>query len=103
MLNASRGATRIAAALAGAASTDLRPALAGLPMPVGVVSGERDRIIRPAGIATATALRPGAPVARVAGTGHIPMMERPAAFAQALADVLAASSPSRNTVPGVRS
>jgi pimeloyl-ACP methyl ester carboxylesterase len=103
MLDASRGATRIAAALAGAASTDLRPALAGLRVPVGAVWGERDRIIPPAGLATIRALRPGAPVARVAGAGHIPMMERPAAFAAALDEVLRTLSPAGNIASGLRS
>lgn len=92
MLAASRGATRIAAALATVASADLRELVRSLPVPVGTVWGERDRIIPPGGVTTLLALRPEAPVRMVERAGHIPMMERPAAFATALDAVLAALS-----------
>lgn len=97
LLAASRGATRTAQALATVAAADLRPVLAGLTAPVGVIWGDRDRIVPPGGIDTVLALRPGAPVATIARTGHIPMVERPAAFARALDEVLRAASPARNT------
>jgi pimeloyl-ACP methyl ester carboxylesterase len=88
MLDASRGAARIAEALAAAAASDLRPVLASLDLPVGAIWGSHDRIIPPGGVGTVLALRPGAPTASISGAGHIPMMERPEAFAAALGDVL---------------
>ena len=47
-------------------------------MPVGAIWGEYDRIVPLRGI--------DAPVECVAGTGHIPMMERPQAFANGVGD-----------------
>lgn len=88
MLAASGGATRIAPALAAAASADLRPKLASLPLPVGAIWGDGDRIVRPGGVDTIRALRPEAPVVTIPRTGHIPMMEQPHAFAAALEQVL---------------
>ncbi|MBE2314916.1 alpha/beta fold hydrolase [Solirubrobacter sp. CPCC 204708] len=101
MLHASAGAERIADALRAAASADLRERLARLPMPVGAIWGERDRIIPSGGVETLLAARPGAPVQRVPGTGHIPMMERPQAFAAALVRTLRALSPTENITEGV--
>lgn len=96
MLDASVGATRISAALRTAASADLRERLARLPMPVGVIWGERDRIIPAGGIETVLTARPGAPVASMTGAGHIPMMERPREFTAALERILSALSPTGN-------
>lgn len=92
MLAASRGAQRIPAALATVAAADLRPTLRALGVPVGVIWGAADRIIPVAGVDTVLQERPGAPVVRIARAGHIPMMERPTAFADALDTVLAALS-----------
>jgi pimeloyl-ACP methyl ester carboxylesterase len=86
MLAASRGATRIAAALSSVAAADVRPLLAALELPVGAIWGERDRIIPPAGLDTVRALRPEAPVTLIPRAGHIPMMERPETFVAALDD-----------------
>jgi len=90
MLDASRGATRIAAALESAASADLRKRLAHLAVPVGALWGEGDRIIPLGG------LPPGAPVVRIKGTGHIPMMEAPERFAALLEQLLRQLSPDDN-------
>jgi pimeloyl-ACP methyl ester carboxylesterase len=98
MLDASRGATRIAEALASAASADLRPLLRGLDVPVGALWGDRDRIIPPGGLDTVATQRPDAPIARIPGAGHIPMMETPAAFVAALESVFAALSPIEHIV-----
>jgi pimeloyl-ACP methyl ester carboxylesterase len=84
MLEASQGATRIAAALATAASADLRRAIRDLPTPLGLIWGESDRIIPPAGIETVLENRPQTAVQTIPQAGHIPMMERPEAFAEAL-------------------
>ena len=88
LLAASRGATRIADALAAVVSADLRPVLARLPLPVGAVWGTRDRIVPSGGIHTVLSLRPEAATATVPGAGHIAMIERPEPFAAALEEVL---------------
>jgi pimeloyl-ACP methyl ester carboxylesterase len=92
LVDASRGATRIAEALSAVASADLRPLLGALPVAVGAVWGDRDRIIPPGAVGTVLALRPGAPAATVPSAGHIPMVERPAPFLWALEHVLEALS-----------
>ncbi len=88
LVGASRGATRVREALAVVATSDLRPALRALPLPVGAVWGERDHVIPAAALETFRACRPEAPVEVIAGAGHIPMIERPRAFAEALERVL---------------
>jgi len=84
LVGASREATRVREALAAVATTDLRPLLRALPVPVGAVWGDHDHVVPSAGIGTFRECRPDAPVEVVADAGHIPMIERPAAFAGAL-------------------
>jgi pimeloyl-ACP methyl ester carboxylesterase len=81
MLHASERATRTAAALTAVARANLTERLAALPMPVGAIWGAEDRIVPPGGIA----------FERIEGAGHIPMMERPQAFANALDTILSRS------------
>jgi 3-oxoadipate enol-lactonase len=88
MVLASRGATRIRAALAAVVAADLRPALTAVQAPLGLVWGARDRVIPATGIDAVLERRPGAPAVRVPEAGHIAMMERPAAFARALEEIL---------------
>ena len=88
LVGASRGATRVREALAVVATRDLRPALRALPLPVGAIWGERDHVIPHAALETFRACRPEAPVEVIDGAGHIPMIERPRAFAEALERVL---------------
>jgi pimeloyl-ACP methyl ester carboxylesterase len=89
MVGASRGASRIAPALARVASADLREALAQLPAPVGAIWGDGDRVISPARADVLRSVRPEAPVELIGEAGHIAMMERPEAFAETLERVLA--------------
>jgi pimeloyl-ACP methyl ester carboxylesterase len=88
LVGASRGATRVREALAVVATSDLRPALRELPLPVGAVWGERDHVIPRPALEVFRECRPEAPVEIVEGAGHIPMIERPRAFADALTRVL---------------
>jgi 3-oxoadipate enol-lactonase len=90
LLTASSGATRTRQALRAVVEADLRGMLRDLPLPVGGVWGEGDRVIPPGGAATVLALRPGARCEVVPGAGHISMVERPEAFVDALERVLAA-------------
>jgi pimeloyl-ACP methyl ester carboxylesterase len=84
LVEASRDATRVREALTTVATTDLRPLLRSLPLPVGAVWGEYDHVVPSAGIETFRECRPEAPVEVVAGAGHIPQIEQPQAFADAL-------------------
>jgi 3-oxoadipate enol-lactonase len=89
MVGASAGAQRLSAALSTLAATDLRPLLAVTPAPLGLVWGERDRAV-PLRVARGIlAVRPEAPLELIASTGHVPMVERPDAFAAAVGRVLA--------------
>jgi pimeloyl-ACP methyl ester carboxylesterase len=88
MVACSQGATRTAAALDEAMSTDLRPRLARLAAPLGAVWGAQDRLLPAAALAALETARPGAPVRTVDRAGHVPMIERPEAFADALDGVL---------------
>lgn len=88
LVAASRGATRTRQALEAVVRADLRDVLRDLPLPVGGLWGEGDRVIPPGGAATVMALRPGAACEVVAGAGHISMVERPREFVAALERVL---------------
>jgi pimeloyl-ACP methyl ester carboxylesterase len=59
-------------------------------MPVGLLWGEADRVVSYAGLEALRGLRPDAVVVTLPRTGHVPQLERPAAFAAALERVLAA-------------
>jgi pimeloyl-ACP methyl ester carboxylesterase len=88
MIDGSRGARRIGPAIAAVAVADLRPTLADLAVPWGIVWGDRDRVVP---IATLPMLRDvdsHAPVEVLPGVGHVPHMERPAVFAAALERLL---------------
>ncbi len=84
MVGASAGARRTAPALETIAAADLRPLLARLEAPVGAIWGEVDRTVPATACNTITAARPDARVVRLRDTGHVPMLERPEAFVQAL-------------------
>ena len=90
LIGASAGAQRTRQALQAVAVADLRELLADLPLPVGGVWGEGDRVIPPGGAQTLRELRPSAACEVVAGAGHISMVEQPALFVAALERVLAA-------------
>jgi pimeloyl-ACP methyl ester carboxylesterase len=88
MVEASASARRTAPALATITSADLRPTLAALELPTGVIWGEADRTVPIRALDDITAARPDVVVARVADAGHVPMIERPEAFVTALEHVL---------------
>ena len=88
LVGASRDATRVREALAVVAGADLTSLLRALPLPVGAVWGAHDRVIGAPSLEVFRRCRPEAPVEVVAGAGHIPMVEHPRAFADALARVL---------------
>jgi pimeloyl-ACP methyl ester carboxylesterase len=87
-LASSEGATRLGPGLASVAAADLRPALAGLRGPLGLVWGKHDPVVPPSRIDLIRQLHPDVVVGLVPDTAHAPMLERPDAFCLALEDVL---------------
>jgi pimeloyl-ACP methyl ester carboxylesterase len=90
MIEASADATRMAEGVREAIEADLREALAASAVPLGLVWGESDRIVAFTGLEALRRLRPDAVVETLPRTGHVPQLERPAAFAAVLDRVLAA-------------
>jgi pyruvate dehydrogenase E2 component (dihydrolipoamide acetyltransferase) len=88
LLDASGGARRVSAGVRRALEADLRDDLATAPMPVGAIWGSADRVVPYAGLEALRRLRADAVVETIAATGHIPQIERPAAFVAALERVL---------------
>jgi 2-hydroxymuconate-semialdehyde hydrolase len=72
-----------------AIACDLRPALAELEVPVGLLWGERDRVVAISALDELRALRPQAPAETIPLAGHAPQIERPIEFAAALERLLA--------------
>ncbi len=98
IVEASSGARRTAPALATIARADLRPLLARVRAPLGVIWGAEDRTVRPRVARVITAARPDADVVILDDAGHVAMVERPQAFAEALVGLLARLPNSATTV-----
>ena len=84
LVEASATAQRTAPALATITSADLRPALAQLRMPLGVIWGELDRTVPIRALDEVVKARPDARVTRISDAGHVPMVECPERFVAAL-------------------
>lgn len=89
MLQASRGSTRVGAAVAAVLAADLSSRLAALDLPLGLIWGACDRIVPIGTLQSILAVRPGAAVEIVPDAAHVPHFERPAEFVAALRRVLA--------------
>jgi len=89
MLQASRGSTRIGAAVAAVLRADLTGQLERLEAPVGVIWGWRDRIIPIATLRRIRAARPDVVVVTIPRAAHVPQVERPAEFVAAVRRLLA--------------
>ena len=88
ILGASAQASRLREGIAAVVAADLRPLLTRLAAPPGLVWGERDLTVPVEGLDAVRALRPDAPARTLPDTGHVPMLEAPGAFADALESVL---------------
>jgi pimeloyl-ACP methyl ester carboxylesterase len=88
MVDASAGAKRVRQAVEEVVALDLRPALAELEMPLGLIRGESDRVVPESVIREIAELRPGTPVEPIPEAGHVPQIERPAEFAAAVERLL---------------
>jgi pimeloyl-ACP methyl ester carboxylesterase len=88
IIGSSAAAQRLREGIASVAAADLRPLLTGLSAPPGLIWGERDLVIPVDGLDAVLSLRPDAPARVIPDTGHVPMLEAPAAFADALEAIL---------------
>jgi pimeloyl-ACP methyl ester carboxylesterase len=88
MVLASASAQRTAEALATITVADLRSALREAPAPLGVIWGAADRTVPIRHVDAIRHERPDADVVIVEQAGHVPMIERPDAFAAALTGLL---------------
>jgi pimeloyl-ACP methyl ester carboxylesterase len=88
VFEASRGSERIGAAVTAALRADLRPVLRRLEVPLGLIWGERDRVVPISTLESVRALRPDAVVETIPDAAHIPQLERPVEFAAAVQRVL---------------
>lgn len=84
LVEASATAQRTPAALATITSADLRPALAQLAMPLGVIWGELDRTVPIRALEEVIKTRPDARITTIPNIGHVPMVECPELFVAAL-------------------
>jgi pimeloyl-ACP methyl ester carboxylesterase len=82
-------ARSLGAAVASVAAADLARELRRLEGPYALIWGERDRVIPVATAARIAAVREPAATVRIPGVGHVPQLERPAAFADATREALA--------------
>jgi pimeloyl-ACP methyl ester carboxylesterase len=87
---ASRGAKRVAAAIAVVAAADLRTRLAELKVPVAFLWGDRDHLFPVATLEELRRLVPGARAEVIANAGHVPQLDRPDEFVAAVERLLAA-------------
>lgn len=88
VIGASGDQRSTAAALRAIAHADLRDELAALPRPVGLLWGTSDMVVPTRALDAGIAARPGIAVERMQGVGHLPMIERPGAFLDALESLL---------------
>ena len=88
MLEASRGSTRIGAAVSAVLGADLRADLDRLQAPLGVIWGWRDRIIPISTLRQIRATRPDVLVVTIPRAAHVPQVERPEEFVAAVRRLL---------------
>jgi pimeloyl-ACP methyl ester carboxylesterase len=84
MIEASGQATRVRQAIEAVVALDLRTILEAVAAPVGLLWGERDRVVPVATGRRLLAIRPEAPLEVIPGAGHVPQLERPDEFIAAL-------------------
>ena len=88
MLQASRGSTRLGAAVSAAVRTDLGHRLRALDVPLGAIWGRRDRIVPISRLERIRSLRPDVLVETIDGAAHVPQLEQPRAFVGAVCRIL---------------
>ena len=89
MLQSSRRSSRLGAAVGAVLHADLLSELIGLQRPLGLLWGEQDRIIPTATLEAILAAYPAATAETLPDVGHVPQLERPEEFVDALHRLLA--------------
>jgi pimeloyl-ACP methyl ester carboxylesterase len=84
MLDASRHARRVRSAVEAVVARDLRPELAAIRSPLGLLWGERDRVVSTSAMRALAATRPDIVAESIADAGHVPQIERPGDFVRAI-------------------
>jgi pimeloyl-ACP methyl ester carboxylesterase len=84
LIEASAGARRSSEALETIASADLRPLLAQIEAPLGLIWGAADRTVPLSTAHAITDARPDARLEVIEDAGHVSMVERPEAFVAAV-------------------
>jgi pimeloyl-ACP methyl ester carboxylesterase len=88
MLEASRGSTRIGAAVETLLSSDLSPVLEHVEAPVGVIWGAHDRVVPIATLQRLRQIRHDVAVEILDDAAHVPQLEHPVEFVEALERLL---------------
>ena len=88
IVSSSGRAARLGPALAAVLRADLRPQLRRLEVPVGLIWGERDRVVPISTLDTTRAVRRDVAVETLPGAAHIPQLECPEEFVAAVRRVL---------------
>ena len=88
MLEASRGSSRIGAAVTAVLEADLRPRLEQLEAPLGLIWGKRDRVVSISALERIRAIRPDAVVETIDDAAHVPQVEHPEEYVSTLDRVL---------------
>jgi pimeloyl-ACP methyl ester carboxylesterase len=88
MLEASRGSSRIGAAVEAVLRADLRPLLMQVEAPLGLIWGTHDRVVPIAALESIRAVRPDVVVETLGDAAHVPQLEHPVEFVGALRRVL---------------
>jgi len=88
MLEASRGSTRIGAAVETLLRSDLSPVLERVEAPVGVIWGAHDRVVPIATLQRIREIRDDAAVEILDDAAHVPQLEHPDEFVEALERLL---------------
>jgi pimeloyl-ACP methyl ester carboxylesterase len=88
IIEASATARRASAALATITRSELRPLLARLRAPLGLIWGMADRTVPSRSAELVRAARPDVELVLVPQAGHLLMIERPEAFTDAVDDLL---------------
>ena len=84
MLDASRGSTRIGAAVETLLKIDLVPVLQRVKAPIGVIWGTHDRVVPIAALQRIREIRDDVAVEILDDAAHVPQLEHPAEYVEAL-------------------
>jgi pimeloyl-ACP methyl ester carboxylesterase len=89
LVDGGREARELKGAIAASFAVGLAGEAARLGVPVAAIWGDRDRMVPPGDAAVLQELVPSATVRFLPGCGHLPMVERPEAFASLLGELAA--------------